>query len=70
MELIGSWCFQLYVKLNFNTLLSEKGMDKGIGRLKERGVITGKDSGKRPIIFEFPKGLAFPSLSLLNFTTL
>jgi len=39
-----------FVKLNFGTLISEKGMDKGVGRLKERGVITGKDLGRETFI--------------------
>ena len=40
----------LEVKLNFDTLISEKGTDKGIGRLRERGVITGKDLGRKTFI--------------------
>jgi len=34
-------------KPNFDILIYEKGINKGIGRLKERGVITGKDSGRK-----------------------
>ena len=57
------------VKLNFDTLISEKGMNKGIGRLRERGLITGKNSGRKTY-FEFWKGLAFLLYPSLIFTTL
>ena len=33
--------WSLYAKLKFDTLISENGMNKGIGRLGKRRVITG-----------------------------